>query len=114
MMAAHRVGRQLPVVQGSGYALHTPIGGLEMLLKRATALFLVFLFACSGLFSDLAFAAGEDTETIRVGWPIQKGISEIDENGNIPAGTMSLFSWTAILTMFYPKCLRCSKPESLI
>lgn len=81
-MAAHRVGRQLPVVQGSGYALHTPIGGLEMLLKRATALFLVFLFACSGLFSGLAFAAGEDTETIRVGWPIQKGISEIDENGN--------------------------------
>lgn len=53
-----------------------------MLLKRATALFLMFLFACSVLFSGQVFAAGEETETIRVGFPIQKGISEIDENGN--------------------------------
>lgn len=53
-----------------------------MLLKRATVLFFTFLFVCSGFFSGLAFAAGEETETIRVGWPLQKGLSEIDENGN--------------------------------
>lgn len=53
-----------------------------MLLKRAAAFLMIFLFLCSGLFSGASFAAGEEARIIRVGFPQQEGISEIDENGS--------------------------------
>lgn len=53
-----------------------------MLHKKAAALVLAFLLVLSCFVPSAVFAASE-RKTIRVGFPIQSGLSEVDEHGNL-------------------------------